>query len=178
MEEAEVPTESIQEEILSEAEQSRERWISQVALSSTILAVFAAVASLLSGHHANEAMMDEIKSADKWAQYQAKGIKMAVLSMKMDFLSAGHHAIPDTDLKKMDKYKADQEEISAEAREKELGAEKHLNRHVTFARGVTLFQISIAVAAMSALLKRRKFWFVGLGFGVIGVYFLIEGLFF
>ena len=49
MEEAEVPLESVQEHIHHRAEHSGERWISWVALSTAILAVFAAIAGLLSG---------------------------------------------------------------------------------------------------------------------------------
>jgi uncharacterized membrane protein YhaH (DUF805 family) len=38
---------------------------------------------------------------------------------------------------------------------------------------VTMFQIAIAVAAISALTKRRPFWIVSLVFGAIGCAFLL-----
>jgi hypothetical protein len=41
---------------------------------------------------------------------------------------------------------------------------------------VTFFQVAIAVAAISVLTKRRKFWFVSLGFGLLGLFFLIFSL--
>jgi hypothetical protein len=44
MEEAEVPLEHLHEEIHRHAEQSGEKWISWVALSTAILAVLAAIA--------------------------------------------------------------------------------------------------------------------------------------
>jgi hypothetical protein len=37
-----------------------------------------------------------------------------------------------------------------------------------FARGVTMFQIAIAIAAISALTKKRSFWVVSLVFGAVG----------
>jgi len=37
-----------------------------VALSTAILAVLAAIAGLLSGKHANEAMMNQIEASDQW----------------------------------------------------------------------------------------------------------------
>ncbi len=83
MEEAEVPLENLHEEIHHRAEHGGEPWISWVALSTAILAVLAAIAGLLSGMHANEAMMSQIESSDQWAYYQAKGIKAAVLDAKM-----------------------------------------------------------------------------------------------
>ena len=67
MEEIEPPTEQVQEEIHHHAHESRERWISYVALSSALIAALAAVCSLLAGHHANEGMLEQISSSNKWA---------------------------------------------------------------------------------------------------------------
>src|SRR3954449_5385541 len=83
MEEAEVPLEPVHEQVHHAAEHSRERWISWVALSTAILAALAAIAGLLSGQRANEAMISQIDAADQWSYYQAKGIKAAVLDAKM-----------------------------------------------------------------------------------------------
>ena len=82
MEEAEVPLEHLHEEAHETAKHSREVWISWVALSTALLAVLAAIASLLSGEHANEAMMNAIEASDQWSYYQAKSIKTAVLDAK------------------------------------------------------------------------------------------------
>lgn len=176
MEEIEVPLEDAQETTMHSAEHARERWISGVALSSAILAVFAAITSLLSGHHANEAMIEQLQSSDKWAFYQAKGIKSAILSTKMELLHQTNKAASEKDVEKLKDYKTEQEEIAKEAKEKEEGAEQHLKHHLIFARGVTLFQIAIAICAIAALLRRRHFWWVSLVFGAVGTGFLIQGL--
>src|SRR5881628_1323365 len=83
MEEAEVPLEHLHEEVHDSAEHSGENWISWVALTTAILAVLAAIAALLSGKHANEAMMSQIEASDQWGYYQAKSIKASVLNAKM-----------------------------------------------------------------------------------------------
>ena len=62
------------------------------------------------------------------------------------------------------------------AKEKQAKSEEHLGRHVVFARGVTLFQIAIAIGAISVLTNRKAFWFVSLLFGVAGAFFLLQGL--
>src|SRR5207248_1176496 len=85
MEEAEVPLEHLHEQVHHSAEHSRERWISWVALSTAVLAVLAAIAGLLSGHHVNEAMMNQIEASDQWSYYQAKSIKAAVLDLELAF---------------------------------------------------------------------------------------------
>jgi hypothetical protein len=39
-----------------------------------------------------------------------------------------------------------------------------------------MFQIAIAIAAVSALTRKRRFWFVSLVFGLAGLVFLVLGL--
>src|SRR5436853_180419 len=146
MEEAEVPLEPVQEHIQHSAEHSGQPWISWVALSTAVLAVLAAIAGLLSGQHANEAMMSQIEASDQWAYYQAKGIKAAVLDAKMSLSGMPN----EQDKEKAQRYQEEQSEIQKEAKEKQKQAKENFQRHETFARGVTMFQIAIAVAAISA----------------------------
>jgi Domain of unknown function (DUF4337) len=169
MEEAEVPLDHLHEQVKETAEHGGDPWISWVALSTAILAVLAAIAALLSGEHANEAMMNQIEASDQWNYYQAKSIKASVLDAKMSL--AGAH--DGSDQSKRDRYEKEQEQIKSEAERKEGGAKSNFHKHEVFARGVTMFQIAIAIAAISALTKKRKFWIVSLLFGVVGCVFLI-----
>jgi hypothetical protein len=169
MEEAEVPLEGLHEHVQHSAEHSREVWISWVALSTAILAVLAAIAGLLSGKHANEAMMSQIEASDQWNYYQAKSIKASVLDAKMGLATA-----PDEkDKAKAARYEEEQSEIKKDAEQKEAGAKMNFHRHEVYARSVTMFQIAIAIAAISALTKKRSFWIVSLLFGAIGCVFLV-----
>ena len=126
--------------------------------------MLAAIAGLLSGKHANEAMMNQIEASDQWNYYQAKSIKASVLDAKMSL--AGVH--DESDQSKRDRYEQEQEKIKSEAERKEAAAKSNFHKHEVFARGVTMFQIAIAIAAISALTKRRKFWIVSLIFGGVG----------
>jgi hypothetical protein len=167
MEEAEVPLEHLHEEVHHHAIHSGEAWISWVALSTAILAVLAAIAGLLSGKHANEAMMSQIAMSNQWSYYQAKSIKAAVLDLKNSLANAS-----EADKHKAARYEEEQTEIKREAEQKQSEAASNFHRHEVYARAVTMFQIAIAVAAISALTKRRTFWFVGLVFGAAGSIFL------
>jgi ABC-type protease/lipase transport system fused ATPase/permease subunit len=171
MEEAEVPLENLHEEIHHHAEHGGPPWISWVALSTAILAVLAAITGLLSGKHANEAMMDQIRASDQWSYYQAKSIKASVLEAKMTLTDTA----TEKDKAKAAQYQEEQGEIKREAEEKEAAARSNFHKHEIFARGVTMFQIAIAIAAISALTKRRTFWVVSLVFGLIGSVFLVLG---
>src|SRR6266516_4290056 len=169
MEEQEVPLEHLHEHVKETAEHSGAVWISWAALSTAVLAVLAAIAGLLSGHHVNEAMMNQIEASDQWNYYQSKSIKASVLDAKMSLAGA-----PDeSDLSKRDRYQKEQEEIKSDAEHKEAAAKSNFHKHVVFARGVTMFQIAIAIAAISALTRKRHFWVVSLLFGVVGCVFLV-----
>src|SRR3984957_11487371 len=77
-EEIEVPTEHLHEAIQEKAEEAKERWILYVALSTAFMAVLAAVAGLLAGHHANEALIERVKASDQWNFYQSKNLKQEI----------------------------------------------------------------------------------------------------
>lgn len=172
MEGPEVPLEHLHEEIHHAAEHEGISWISWVALSTAILAVLAAIAGLLAGTHANEAMMSQIEASDQWGYYQAKSIKAAVLEAKTS-LSPEASA---RDQEKAEKYKEEQAEIKTEAERKQAEAKANFHKHEIFARSVTMLQIAIAIAAISALTKKRRFWFVSLLFGLAGIVCLGLGL--
>src|SRR6266403_3802351 len=169
MEEAEVPREHLQEQVHHSAEHSGATWISWVALSTAVIAVLAAIAGLLSGKHANEAMINQIEASDQWSYYQAKSIKAAVLDAKIALGGASN----ELDQSKRDRYEKEQEKIKSEAEQKEAAAKSNFHKHEVFAGGVTMFQIAIAIAAISALTRKRRFWIVSLLFGAAGCAFVV-----
>ena len=171
VEEAEIPLEHLHEDVQHSAEHGGEAWISWVALSTAMLAVFAAITGLLSGKHANEAMMNQIEASDQWSYYQAKSIKAALLDAKMSLATV----TDEKDRAKAARYEEEQTEIKSEAERKQADAKSNFHRHEVYARGVTMFQIAIAVAAISALTKKRRFWLVSLLFGVAGCVFVVLG---
>ncbi len=176
MERPEVPLEQSQEEIVHHAHAATEKWILGVALTAALLAVCAAVTALMAEHHANEAMLAQIRCADKWNYYQAKGIKLNLLKTKTELLTALGKTADEKDLAKVDKYSAQQEKSMQEANEEQRESEAHLRQHTVLSRSVTLFQVGIAVGAISVLTKRKSFWFASIVFGVVGVALLLLGM--
>ena len=174
-EEIEVPTEHLHEKMEEEAEH-KGGWIARVAVSSALLAVAAAISALLAGHHANEAMLEQMQATDQWAFYQAKGIKASVLESKSEMLEAlGKPATPE-DHARIAKYSGEQKTIEDKGHELEESSEKHMERHGQLARAVTIFQIAIAMGAIAVLARRPKLWFVSLALGFAGLVFLVLGL--
>src|SRR5207237_9213613 len=115
--------------------------------------------------------LSQIKPTDQWGYCQAKRIKASVLDAKSALSSAPN----ESDSAKRERYEKEQEEIKTEAEHRQAEAKSNFHQHEVFARGVTMFQIAIAIAAISALTKKRRFWIVSLLFGVAGCAFLALG---
>lgn len=171
MEEIEVPTEHLHETIEERVEEAihkeEKKGSMYIAISTALMAVLAALASLLAGHHSDEALIEQIKASDQWALYQAKGIKAEIMSLvpasaKTD--SAVAH------------YKGDQVESQKSAREAEDASHKHLASHAVLARAVTMFQISIAISAIAILTRRKPLWWVSIAVSGVGLVFFVMGL--
>lgn len=182
MEAPEVPLEAAQEHIHEHASghghesTPKARWILGVALSSAIFAALAAVASLMAGHHINEALINQLEASDTWAQYQSKSIKARVLESKNDLVRVMGKEPDDKDLKKAEEYGSDQKELNTEAERLQHERDSHIKHHENLAVSVTFIQVCIAIAAIAVLTGRRQFWWVGLVFGAVGVYFMVVGL--
>ncbi|MGA3013394.1 MAG: DUF4337 domain-containing protein [Bacteroidales bacterium] len=168
-EEIEVPTEHLHEQLEHAAEHSQESWIMMVALTAALLSVLAAITALFAGHYANEAMIEQIKASDQWAYYQAKGIKAAVLESKISMMTQMGKKIDEKDAKNAERYKDEQQEIKKDATEKQEGSAKDLVHHNALAKGVTLFQIAIAICAISALTRRKWLWYSSILLGIAGI---------
>ena len=178
-EEIEVPTEQLQETIHEEAHKGHggaggghggggPSWFMPVALSSAIIAVLAAICALLAGHHANEAMLEQMKATDEWAYFQAKGIKSNVLQTKIDLLAAMGKEVAEKDREKIGEYQKEQKEIEEKAKHEEHSSELHMKVHTNLARAVTVFQIAIAMSAIAVLTRKKIVWFGSMVLGVIG----------
>ena len=170
MEEMEVPTEHLHERINEKAEHSKDRWSMYLAVSTAIMAVMAAFGSLLAGHHSNEALISQLKSSDQWSFYQAKGIKYEILHSTSRLDKDGTEA---SEIKAaMARYKAEQAEIKTKADEFSKESEMHLQKHNTVSYSVTLFQIAIAISAISMLTGKRFLWYFSILLSLAGIVML------
>jgi hypothetical protein len=170
MEEQEVPTEGLSDKINEQAEKelaTRERWSFYIAISTALMAVLAAISSLVAGDHANEALIEQIKASDQWTYYQAKGIKAEITSLN-------HASTPVDSLEK--KYKVQQQDIKEEAEKDQSASEAHLEKHSLLAKAVTFFQIAIAISAISIISKKRALWYFAVLLAIGGILFFIRGL--
>jgi len=166
------------------AEAKGQSWVRFLSISTAIIAVLAALASLTSGHYSDEALVLkgtsnrlQTQASDQWSYYQAKGIKHDVaagfLALKPDPQGAAR-------VKKLEdqqteiKAKADEFEKEADAKDQE--SERDIGHHDKLAVAVTLFQIAIALSAIAALLRRRRVWLLSMAVAAAGLVYLVLGL--
>lgn len=172
MDEIEVPTEHlhevIHESIEHEKDHSAKGWSMYVAISTALMAVLAAISSLLAGHHSNESLVDQIKASDQWSYYQSKGIKAELKKIELNY----HQATPAD----VERYSKEQESIKKLAEELQETSSSHLESEKKFAMAVTFFQISIAIAAISILSKKKFLWIGSMFIGTAGLFVLIHGI--
>ena len=171
-EEMESPTEQAQEDMHHHAEHSGEKWVGWVALTAAFLAALAAVTGLKAGDHANEALFEQVQASDKWSEYQAQKMKAMI---KTEVLAGMGKEPSEADKAKLEEREKKQEKLKEKATELQSSAHVHMERHQTLAPGVTMFQIAIAMAAITVLTKQKPLWFISLALGGIGIYFLLQG---
>jgi hypothetical protein len=177
------------EQAVEAAEEHHSRWVLYLSLSTALIAVFAAIASLESGAFSNEALMQkneallaQSKASDQWAYYQAKSVKATIYSTQAAAQRSTNPELADKSLAEAARYAAEEKEITNTANELEKevkksgeSSEKSMEHHHRFAYAVTMFQISIALAAVAALSRQKAVWFVGLFVGALGLIYFADG---
>src|SRR5213594_1901538 len=172
-----------------EAAEHRSRWIVYLSFSTALIAVLAAIAALESGAYSNEALLQkneallaQSKASDQWAYYLAKSVKAAIYATQAAAWKQTNPELAEKDQAEATRYGTEEQEISKTANELEQevkkygeSSEKSMEHHHRFAYSVTMFQISIALAAVAALSRQKFVWLAGLLVAVIGFVYFLDG---
>jgi hypothetical protein len=194
MPEEELETGEIREQLeesnkRAEEAESRAGWIVYLSFSTALIAVLAAISSLESGAYSNdalllknEALLAQTRAADQWAYYQAKSVKGTIYSSQAAQFLTSNPELAAKAQKEAERYAKEEQEISKTANELEKTvaedsehSSESMEHHHRFAYAVTMFQISIALAAVAALSRQRAVWFGGLLVAVVGLVYFVDG---
>ena len=182
-EDPEIETEKLHEAIHEELEKEGGSFLRAVALSTALLAAFAAICSLYAGSTVNEALRMETQAtrlqaqaSDLWAFFQVKGLKAAVAEGTTAAWTALGKEAPGELRAKAERYAEEQKELQVKAKELEHQRDEltqeaaHLmHRHHLFAYSVALLQVAIALGAVAALTRRKAVWIASVLVGALGV---------
>jgi hypothetical protein len=153
------------------------------AITAAVLAVLAALGSLLSGRAANQAILKQSEASDQWAYFQSKSTKGHIYEVGREIVSAlsakPGETKPSLDRfeQQMSKYDKEKEEIRANAEELQQESKHEFLQHHYYSLGVASFQVGIVLASISILVRHRATWWLSLLGGLIGILFLARGFF-
>lgn len=177
---------------------SHESALRPVAFTMAVLAVLVAVTTVLGHRTHTEAVLDQTRAAveqnratDQWGEYQAKknrayDTQLAGELMKVAPLADKESAakITKSYAEHEAKWADDLNQVEASAREEEKkvkefeadveAAEKRANR---FDLAEALLEIGLVITSVTLLTRSRIYWYMGLGFSVLGVASAVSAFF-
>ena len=157
------------------------------AVTAAVLAVLAAIGSLLSGHAVNQAILEQSKATDQWAFYQAKSTKGHVYQVGGELIKAlsltqstntsdSHGASLRHFQEQSERYDREKEEVKKEAEHLEAESQHEYHKHHQFALGIACFQVGIVLASVSILVRIRAIYYLSVVAGAAGMIWTVLGL--
>jgi hypothetical protein len=156
-----------------------------VAIFTAILSTIGAIVSYQGGATQNEAMLlkneavlKKAQASDQWGYYQAKSAKQHLMEVAIDLAPRDK---VEFYRKQADKYEKEKKEIKQKAEQLDQeslkadeASEKAMHPHHRLARSMTLIQIAISLASITALTRRR--WLFSLALVAAGAGLLQAGI--
>ena len=164
-----------------------EKWMKAIAVTTTVLAVIASIASSRSAYYIAKAQLLTALEGSKWSYYQAKSVKQNLAetqqkNFELNTLGATTLEQKEFLAKNLQTYAADiaryeKEKVEIKKDAEDTGKENAnvVRRGSQFSLAVVFSQIGIMLSSVGALLKRKEMWMVGLAIGSISIIYLANG---
>jgi len=152
--------------------------INQIAMFTAVIATVGAIFAYMGGAtqanaglYKNNAAIKKTEASNQWNYFQSKSTKQSLAEVSRDLSppdkQAGYQA-------KVDRYEKEKKEIEVDARKLEAQAsewdnrsDEQMHQHHRWAQATTALQVSIALAAIALLTKKK--WLEWGMFAVAGV---------
>jgi len=165
-------------------EQGDHPLILPVSITISIMAVLVAGVALL-GHRAHtEELLRQSQAADRWAQYQAKSVRLHetqgfsdVVNIVASLDKEKEEALREKYIKQVEHYESDKEDVSKEAKDLEADRNLAARRADRYDGGEALLEIGLVICSITLLTKRKGFWFGAMSIGALGVVLAVTGFF-
>ena len=159
--------------------------IAQIAVITAIIATVGAIFAYMGGAtqanaglYKNNAAIKKTEASNQWNFFQAKSTKQSLAELARDLAPDDKKAVYQG---KIDRYEKEKNEIKtvaekleAEATTWDKSSDDQLHQHHRWAQATTVLQVSIALAAI-ALLTRKRWLEYGM-FAVAAVGFVVGAL--
>jgi Na+/glutamate symporter len=159
--------------------------INQIAMFTAIIATVGAIFAYMGGAtqanaglYKNNAAIKKTEASNQWNYFQSKSTKQSLAEVSRDLSppdkQAGYQAKVDRYEKEKKEIETDARKLEAQATEWDKQSDEQMHQHHRWAQATTALQVSIALAAI-ALLTRKKWLEWGM-FGVAAVGLAIGAL--
>ena len=159
--------------------------IAQIAVVTAIIATVGALFSYMGGAtqanaglYKNNAAIKKTEAANQWSYFQSKSTKQSLAEFARDLApddkKAAYQGKIDRYEKEKTEIKTGAEKLETESTTWDKSSDEQMHQHHRWAQATTVLQVSIALAAM-ALLTRKKWLEYGM-FAVAVVGLVLGGL--
>jgi len=154
--------------------------INQIAMFTAVIATVGAIFAYMGGAtqanaglYKNNAAIKKTEAANQWNYFQSKSTKQSLAEVSRDLSPPDKQGVYQA---KMERYEKEKKEIEADARKLEAQAtewdkrsDEQMHQHHRWAQATTALQVSIALAAIALLTKKKWLEWGMFGVGAIGV---------
>jgi hypothetical protein len=161
--------------VAAKDKERRDGWTRYVSLMVVALAVATAIGSLKAGGFGSKVMLFQSQSSDTWALYQAKSIKQRLAELESHGSDAALAAKAAADVSR---YRAEQTDVEARAKGLEAARDEAGRHGPPLGFAIASLQISIALASVCLITKRKGLWAASASLGLLGIGYLVYGLYF
>jgi hypothetical protein len=154
-----------------------EPWTLPVAITISILAVLVAMATLMGHRSSIEVVLLQNQASNQWAYYQAKNIRLHEMQSHEDMLGVlmvtdkeKAAALREKDLKEIERYDKDKDQISEKAKELENERVVVSRKEDRFDAGEVILDIALIICSLTLLTRIKAFWYSGIAIGTVGFF--------
>ncbi|MCV2348234.1 DUF4337 domain-containing protein [Paucibacter sp. Y2R2-4] len=152
----------------------------KLAVITAILATIGAMFSYMGGAtqanaglYKNDAAIKKTEASNQWNYYQAKSSKQNMAELALVLVSDEKKAKYAEEIERYKKEKAEIKEkaeaFEAESKDFDHKSEEQMHQHHRWAQATTALQVSIALAAITLLTKKRWMEMGTLAMGAVGI---------
>ena len=148
------------------AQASHGGMINQIAMFTAVIATVGAIFAYMGGAtqanaglYKNNAAIKKTEAANQWNYYQSKSTKQSLAEVSRDLSPPDRQGLYQA---KVERYEKEKKEIETDARKLEAQAtewdkrsDEQMHQHHRWAQATTALQVSIALAAIALLTKKK-----------------------
>jgi hypothetical protein len=155
--------------------------INQIAMFTAVIATVGAIFAYMGGAtqanaglYKNNAAIKKTEASNQWNYFQAKSTKQSLAEVSRDLAPVAgdkekYQAKIDRYEKEKKEIQSKAESVEAESKEWDKKSDEQMHQHHRWAQATTALQVSIALAAIALLTKKKWLEYGMFGVGAIGV---------